>query len=225
MKTLKFLGFMLSVLTILVACEELFDLGEDADPNTLDSLAAVLCPDCSDSLPDGYCPTCGDSTGTPGNPSDSGNTSPDPGGGDYYYPSEVGPNCDTLRGLWICGMDDSTYFNYDLLNGEWYLYHILTFRNDASEQQDDYFSKEDNNLLTFTSDQVFSETYKGNTTIGTWELYPEINNQIWLISGDTRFTGYIITLQYNDLLEVYELAIVAMDRNQIAIVEKRYRRN
>jgi hypothetical protein len=202
---------------IIISCENVFDLIENPD-----DLATLI-----DSLPDSSSDTIPlppADTLDPIDPVDTGNVQPP--ADSNYYPPEVGENCVTYEGLWICGIDEPDYFDYDLLAGFWSLKMEAIHPNEG-EHTETYYSDSQSYNLTISEDSTFSEIYNGESVAeGTWEVFPELNNQLWLsTTGDEVIKYYIIALQADWTVdERYVLNIVKMDYDIPAIVERQYER-
>ncbi len=132
-------------------------------------------------------------------------------------------NCVSYEGLWICGIDDPNEFDYDLLPGSWNLIRQTIHPNSGS-QIDEYFGDSIVCSLTLTLDYSYTEILDGEIiSEGTWEVYPELNNQLWLTSTDDEiFKYYIITLELIGDEDAFHLNMVRLNYELPAIIEKDY---
>jgi len=169
MKARNFLIFIGVIFMIIFACEDVIqlnceDLQEICDG---DSLNTPPCDTC-DSI---YVPPV-DSIPEP--PDDS---IPVPPFDSTDYP-DLGENCVSYEGLWICGIDDPDEFDYDLLPGSWRLIRQTTHPSSGG-QIDEFFGDSTFFSLILTTNYYYTEVLEGEIiSEGTWEIYPELNNQL-----------------------------------------------
>ena len=213
MKTRNFLIMIGVILMIIFACEDVIkfpydEFGAIQSENLLDSAVCDTCETIS------YPPE----DSIPGTPSDTTLTNP---ADTFYYPEDITENCATYQGFWICGMDDSLAFDYSLLPGTWNLVQKTTH---ADDQIDEYFGDSIVCDLNITSDFHYSEVLDGEViSEGTWEVYPALNNQLWLTDTENVIHKYYI-IMFREVDGELKLQIARLDYDLPGIVVKIYRK-
>jgi hypothetical protein len=213
MKTKNFLVFLGVIFMTILACEDVIQLKDEVAVTDKSLIDSQVNPADSTVLPP---------------PDTTGNNDTIPS--DTIVIPGYGPDCDSIGSLWICGVDDPNAFDYSLLIGVWQLRVELIRPDYPNEPTDEYFDEAYAHYLTFNDDNTFSEVFEGTTIqSGTWQSYPDKNNQVCLVNTSGKTTVYyLLSLNYvltnNELVDYYTLQMATLDKEREAIIDRQFKR-